>query len=180
MFVRTLIGRQAGQIIELPYHAGSQAIDFGTAETVTDAEAAAAGFVVAPTGADAPVEDFPAGYWSEPIDGGFDVFLVGGDKPLNDHLIPNLPAARSFAIEHAAGKIKPVAPVARGTREPKAGDVTIPDGWKEMKFNDGLSTLAAAVSTTPIKSKADAFAAIEQELAWRAEDEAAKAAGAAS
>lgn len=100
MFVRTLIGRAAGSIIEMPYHAATACFAVGTAERVTDEEIAAAG-LIQDTRPVVDPEQFPDGYRAEPEEwGGFYVLDPGG-VTLNERPFPNLAAARSFAHEHA-------------------------------------------------------------------------------
>jgi hypothetical protein len=97
MFVRQLIGRNAGQIVEMPYHAGSSNITMGTCAAVTDAELSEAGIEIPAMNSESPPEAMPEGFIVKDAEGGgFDI-LDGDGEVLNQDHIPNLAAARSFA-----------------------------------------------------------------------------------
>lgn len=111
MFVRQLIGPQAGEIIEMPYLAAQNCLSVGTVQEVTDAEIAEAGLKPADVTAPAKAETVPPGYRVEEFvavddddekftPGGYDVFDAGGVMLTAEHDIPNLAAARSFAWDH--------------------------------------------------------------------------------
>ncbi|MER8615977.1 hypothetical protein NKG99_03850 [Mesorhizobium sp. M1409] len=105
MFVRQLIGREAGTIIELPYHAATASLGMGTCAEVSDAEIAEAGLIPAPTYSAIRPDEMPAGYRAIPSEGGgFDVIDAGG-VTVNKEFIPNLPAARSFALALAGDEM---------------------------------------------------------------------------
>lgn len=100
MFVRQLIGRNAGQIVDMPYTAATSNIDMGTCAAVTDAEIAAAGLMPPDVVAQPLPEEMPLGFKAiETPGGGYDVVLNG--NVLNDLHIPNRAAARSFAQAYA-------------------------------------------------------------------------------
>jgi hypothetical protein len=100
MFVRQLIGREAGTIQDQPFHAATSNLAAGTVERVTDAELAAAGLSAAPGPSDSAPEAFPNGYLGKADEvSGFNVFGPDGGQ-LNEQPFPNLPAARSFAQAH--------------------------------------------------------------------------------
>jgi hypothetical protein len=97
MFVRQLIGREAGTIQDQPYHAATSNLAAGTVERVTDAELAAAGLSTAPGPSDSAPEAFPKGYLGKADEvSGFNVFGPNGSQ-LNERPFPNLAAARSYA-----------------------------------------------------------------------------------
>ncbi|GLK67013.1 hypothetical protein [Hansschlegelia plantiphila] len=101
MFVRQLIGRQSGAILDMPYEAATSNIAAGTCAPVTDHELREAG--VAPEGGleAARPEGIPSGFRIEPTeDGGFDVYEAGGIR-INDQPFPNIPAARSAVLDYA-------------------------------------------------------------------------------
>jgi hypothetical protein len=100
MFVRQLIGREAGTIQDQPFHAATSNLAAGTVERVTDAELAAAGLSTAPGPSDSAPEAFPNGYLGKADEvSGFNVFGTDGGQ-LNEQPFPNLAAARSFAQAH--------------------------------------------------------------------------------
>lgn len=108
MYVVQLIGRLAESVIELPYSAAQSGIAMGTCRLATDDEIKNAGII--PIEAPILVSDeiaMPDGYRFEPTEhGGYDLFDRGGVR-LNEEPFPNIPAARSFALEHAdAGLIR--------------------------------------------------------------------------
>lgn len=71
--------------------------------------------------------------------------------------------------------VVPAAPVIEyplprtATGDPDPVTVEIPDDWRELSGNK-MKAVAAQVSPIPIRSKADAVAAIEVELARRASE----------
>lgn len=105
MFVRQLIGREAGNIINMPYDAAQSCLAMGTVEAVTDEEIAAAGLEAPePVVANRP-DELPRGFRVEAIPGGgFDLFDPGGVNISKDVELPNLVAARDLAwsIVHPA------------------------------------------------------------------------------
>lgn len=124
MFVRTLIGRNAGSIVEMPYHIAEAAKLNGTAQAVSEQELAEAKVAVAKAPVLAPADSIPEGYKIEPDPvSGFNV-LDADDLVLTHHvLLKNMPAAREFARTHAAGlaaQKKPSAPVGRPVGGSKA------------------------------------------------------------
>jgi hypothetical protein len=102
MFVRTLIGREAGGIIDLPYSAAQACLAVGSAMAVTDEEVLAAGLTPPPAAPVNAPEGLPRDYRVEPDPEGpgFNVVDPGGVM-LNKQPLPNLAAARSLAHSHA-------------------------------------------------------------------------------
>ena len=111
MFVRQLIGPQAGEIIEMPHLAAQNCLSNGTVQEATDEEISAAGLKAAEVTPPAKAESLPPGYRVEEFiavdeadekftPGGYDVFDAGGVMLTAEHDIPNLAAARSFAWDH--------------------------------------------------------------------------------
>ena len=165
MFVRLLIGQQHGQIVDMPFHAAEAGLSAGSVAKVTDAELQAAGLADETKSSEAVPESMPNGYRAEPVPGGFDVFLGDGQESINDAVLPNLPAARSFAFAHAekaGGRKKPAR-----ADEKDPGSVDIPADWRVLSWPQ-LRVLASQVSDDPIKTKADALGAVDRELARRA------------
>lgn len=100
MYVRQLVGRLAGTIVQMPFSAATSNIAAGTCAMVTDDEVTAAGLQVEPAPTDAAPDGLPSGFRVEPTEGGgFDLLDPGGVR-LNQEPFPNLPAARSYAHEH--------------------------------------------------------------------------------
>lgn len=97
MFVRQLIGREAGNIINLPFTAAQSCLAMGTAGEVTDEEIAAAGLEPEPVVVNRP-DELPHGFRVETIPGGgFDLYDPGGVNISKDVDLPNLIAARDLA-----------------------------------------------------------------------------------
>lgn len=108
MFVKQLIGRMAGAVVEMPFAAATSNIAAGTCVLATEDEVAAAGLHAVPTVTATEPEVLPAGYRTEVAEvEGFDLFDAGGVR-LNQEPFANLPALLSFAHERATA----MAPVA--------------------------------------------------------------------
>ncbi|TPJ60829.1 Rho termination factor N-terminal domain-containing protein [Mesorhizobium sp. B2-6-1] len=153
MFVRQLIGREAGTIIELPYHAATASLGMGTCAEVTDDEIAEAGLTPAPTYSAIRPDEMPDGYRAVASEGGgFDVIDAGG-VVVNQEFIPNLPAARSFALALAGHEVPPADPV----------EVNDPDEDLEKMTRAELDALAAerGVDISEAKNKGDVIAALQ-------------------
>lgn len=125
MFVRTLIGRNAGTIIEMPYHVAQTAIMNGTAKEVSEQELEDAKLSVVIMATQEPPDSLPSGYTIEPDPlKGFNVLDAGGVVLTNEVLLPNLLAAREWARAHAASqdtqKPKPAAKSGRPVGGSKA------------------------------------------------------------
>lgn len=165
MFVRQLIGRQAGEIVEMPYHAGTSCIAMGTAGSVTDEEVAAAGLAPAPGPTQASAEGLPPGYRVTQTDGVYDLF-VGDDADgvaLNEIPLRNMVEARSVAESHRR-KVEDAA--AADLARLRERDATpIPDGWRDLAAPE-MKALGAKFADG-IVNKADAVAAIELEIERR-------------
>ena len=105
MFVRTLIGRNAGQIQEQPYHAATANLANGTALPVTEDEIREAG-IDAPRALSSSVEKMPEGYRvADDEEEGFNVFAPDG-KEIRKTPFKNLAEARAAANAHAADTAK--------------------------------------------------------------------------
>lgn len=149
MFVRQLIGREAGTIIELPYHAATASLGMGTCAAVTDDEIAEAGLTPARTYSAIRPDEMPQGYRAISGEGGgFDVIDAGG-VVVNQEFIPNLPAARSFALALAG-------------HETPAADEEEPELVLEKMTRAELDALAAerGIDISEAKNKADVIAAL--------------------
>jgi hypothetical protein len=174
MFVRLLIGRDAGRIVEQPYHAATANLAAGTVEQVSHEEAAEAGLSPTPAhaGEFAHPEALPRGYRVEPsIDddtpiGGFDVLDPGGVR-VNQEPLRNHTEARSLAREHALSARFPETgdPEAQSLTESE-DEVEIPENWRDMNAAD-LKELASYFSDD-VRNKSDAIEVIEAEVARRA------------
>ena len=117
MFVRTLVGRNAGNIIEMPFHVGETAIMNGTAKEVSEEELEAAKLSVVKMATQEPIDSIPPGYNIEQDSlSGYNVVDAGGVILTLDVLLPNMLAAREWARAHAeatntqAAKPQPKAP----------------------------------------------------------------------
>lgn len=107
MWVKQLIGRLAGSVVDLPYSAAENAIANGTAVAAMDEEVIAAGFQVENGPAPVNLDVMPIGYRVEPTEvGGFDLYDAGGVR-LNEEPIPNMAAVLSGAHDHRAATVLP-------------------------------------------------------------------------
>ncbi len=170
MFVRQLIGRQAGEIVEMPYHAAEACLSNGTVQRVTDAEIVAAGMTPPEP---PPVEAAPMvphGYEaiSRLDDQGYDLFRQPvtrnergdvTDEPVNEKPLHNLAALRDF-ITQVVEAPKPA--------DPQPAD--IPEGWQDLNAAD-MKALAVALGADPAPAtKADATAFVQSVVDARAAD----------
>lgn len=162
MFVKQLIGRLAGTVVDMPYAAATSNIAAGTCVLATDEEVAAAGLTSAPIADPAPAEALPIGYRIEPAEvGGFDVYDPGGVR-LNQMPHPNVPAARSAAADHAAGTVTVVAQVAiDALDEDEGGEIVLPDGYRlePASFGEGFDVFdpgSVLLNEEPIADEAEA------------------------
>ncbi len=184
MFVRQLIGRQAGEIIEMRADAAQACLAQGSAAPVTDEEMAAAG-MAKPQPEDDVAPGLPDGYEAlRRSDGlGFDVYrapvlrsddnVITSDS-LNVAPLPNMIAVRDFVAENGG--------TAPGGAPADSGNVAIPEDWQSLDAA-GMKSLAGALGAVPAPStKAAAVAFIEAVIAGRAAAaaEAADAAAAAA
>ncbi|QXZ79658.1 Rho termination factor N-terminal domain-containing protein [Rhizobium sp. L51/94] len=97
MYVRQLIGREAGNIIVMPYSAATSCLAMGTVAEVTDEEIEAAGLEVEVFSANLP-DALPHGFRVEALpEGGFDLYDPGGVNLSADISLPNMVAARDYA-----------------------------------------------------------------------------------
>lgn len=119
-------------------------------------------------------------FFSSPRSGVSKVFLVG-DWPDIRAAYENLgvPVERldASAAERQVSSI-PLAPAPASKVAEDPGSVVIPEGWEALPWSkpgaDGLTLrgLASSISPVPVLNKAEAIAAIEDELARRAPAEA--------
>ncbi|MGV1867218.1 MULTISPECIES: hypothetical protein [unclassified Rhizobium] len=109
MYVRQLIGREAGNIILMPFSAATSCLAMGTVAAVTDEEIEAAGLAVEVFSANLP-DTLPRGFRVEALpDGGFDLYDPGGVNISTEINLPNMVAARDYA--HSIVNPVDVAPV---------------------------------------------------------------------
>lgn len=151
MFVRQLIGREAGSIIPLPYHAAQAALDMGTCAPVTDEEIAQAGLDPEPSIVLVKPDEMPEGYRVDVAEGGgYNVIDAGGVNLTPDLEIPNLAAARSFAMEHAG--------LADDTAESPDDEAVakpeIPADWRDLPWFKMLHLARAYEPTVNRKDEA--------------------------
>ncbi|MGO8093218.1 Rho termination factor N-terminal domain-containing protein [Rhizobium leguminosarum] len=154
MFVRQLIGREAGNIINMPYSAAQSCLAMGTVEAVTDEDIAAAGLEPAePLVANRP-DELPRGFRVENIPGGgFDLYDPGGVNISRDVDLPNLIAARDLAwsILHPAEAAPDTTALEELTKADllkmaEAADIELAGNAKKA---DIIAALVAAGVTTP-------------------------------
>lgn len=151
MYVRTLIGRNAGQIQDQRSDVATSNISMGTAEIVSDEEMTAAGIVPPVNNLRETVERFPDGYTTkmDPISG-YLLFDPNGN-PVNTQPYPNLAQARSAAYNH------------EGSVEIKSNEVP---KYASMKVTE-LRAFAAEnkINLTTAKNKDEIVALIERAMA---------------
>jgi hypothetical protein len=111
MWVKQLIGRQQGKIVEMPFAEAQLAIDNDTAKLATPEEIAEAGHQPEGQVEEVHADKLLEGYRIEPSEGGgFDIFDAGGvqlnEDPLHNHIV-----ARDHAVNHARAmrKLPPIA-----------------------------------------------------------------------
>jgi hypothetical protein len=105
MFVKLLIGRAAGSIIDLRFDAAESGLAMGTCVLATEDEIALAG-LPPENGPSAVIPDaFPEGYSAKAHEvGGYMLFGPDGAQ-VRDEPFTNLSAARSFADELVASAV---------------------------------------------------------------------------
>ncbi|SER57821.1 hypothetical protein [Rhizobium sp. NFR03] len=169
MFVRQLIGREAGKIITLPYSAATSSIAMGTCVAATDEEIAEAGLLEVEVFRHPSPEEMPRGLQAIPsLGGGFDVVDAGG-VILNEGFLPNLPAARSFAVDLIA---------AQSTTDADASELAEPETPELIDFEKltrgELEALAAdrGIDVAGARTKADVVAALQAALKAASEAQA--------
>lgn len=168
MFVRQLIGRTAGTIVEMPYSAAEACLANGTVARVTDEEIRQAGLTPPEPPPQVAVPVVPPGYEAHSrIDGqGYDLFRQPVtrnergdiiDEAVNPTPLHNLAALRDFIAQVVE------APSHQDRTQP----VEIPEGWADLKAED-MKALAASLGADPAPAtKADAAAFIDAEVARR-------------
>ncbi|WP_284317317.1 hypothetical protein [Methylobacterium gnaphalii] len=103
--MKQLVGRLAGQVIDVPFSAAEAAQINGTAVRATDDEVLAAGHALNPEIVPADRMTLPAGYSLEPTEvGGFDLFDAARLR-LNQEPHPNIADAISAAHDHLAASV---------------------------------------------------------------------------
>lgn len=171
MFVRQLIGRQAGAIVDMPYADAKANLNAGTCAEATPEEIEAAGHEAQSGFVEVTPEALLAGYRIEPnIGGGFDLFDPGGvkvsEEPFHNHI-----AAREGAIAYSR-RARGMPDAVGGAGDPggggAGGDVTPPD-YETMTVEE-LSAEAGhrKLVTTGISLKADWIALLRHDDKVRA------------
>lgn len=156
-YVVSLIGQQAGDIIEMPAHAAEACISNGTARLPTEAELQEwlDSPKATPRSAEV-VERLIEGFETRRREDGqgYDLFVRDSEKPLNDAPLANLVQARDLAarVSEAAGGGDPV---------------DIPGDWEDLGLVE-LRALAQKIDPR-VKTNNQATAAIKAELKRRAE-----------
>jgi hypothetical protein len=164
MFVRQLIGRQANQIVDMPYADAMANLNAGTAARVTDDEVREAGHQAEAANLEVPPEQLLSGYRIEPaIEGGFDLYDPGGvkvsEKPFHNHI-----EARAGAIAYARkarGLPDLFDPTGQGGKSSSAGGDTEVD-YEDMKVDD-LKALADKRGVAATGNKAAIIKALERD-----------------
>lgn len=154
MFVRQLIGREAGNIINMPYDAAQSCLAMGTVAAVTDEEIADAGLQAPePVVANRP-DELPRGFRVEVIpSGGYDLFDPGGVNISKDVDLPNLIAARDLAwsVIHPVD-VAPDTEALEALKKDKLQEIANTAGLdipSNAKKGDIIAALVAAGITAP-------------------------------
>ncbi|ARM12127.1 MULTISPECIES: Rho termination factor N-terminal domain-containing protein [Rhizobium] len=162
MFVRQLIGREAGNIIYMPYDAAQSCLAMGTVAAVTDEEIADAGLEAPEPVVANRADELPRGFRVEAIPGGgFDLFDPGGVNISKDVDLPNLVAARDLAwsVVHPAETAPDTAALEELNKADllkiaEGASVDIPSGAKKADIIAAL--VAAGVTAPPVVEPAGA------------------------
>lgn len=198
MFVRQLIGSQAGQIIDLPYHAATACLAGGTVAAVTDDEVKEAGLEPEDDFVSLPPDEIPAGFRiEEDTEGpGYNVFDASGFNLTTETAIPHRIAAREFIMNYlqlekdgrptkkaSFGKVEqaeaqiPVVPTSQTTDVFGATDEDgdsddegedIPEDWRDLHHTKQIAL--AKKFDSKVSTKGEAVAALEAEEAKRSGD----------
>lgn len=150
VYLKSLIGRHAGQVADYPVHASQNLLQNGSHVRATEHEIVAGGFAPLFRTPENSLDEFPEGYAAIRLDDfdGFDVFNTAiSPTRLNDQPFRNLAAARSFATDHAehyAINLPVQQEIARKTA------IIIPDDWRNLS-PDNIHTIALLLdaSTAP-------------------------------
>lgn len=119
MWIKQLIGRLAGQVVELPFSAAENVIANGTGVVATDAEILAAGFVPGTAPVPARTDTLPLGYRAEPTEvGGYDLYDAAGAL-LNVEPLANMVVAVEAAHDHREAVYLPVQTISLGQVAPQ-------------------------------------------------------------
>lgn len=165
MFVKQLIGRQAGEIVEMEFAEAKVCLDAGTAQRVSDEEIEAASHQPAASRVNHTDEQLLAGYRIDPApdNSGYDAFDAGG-VPLNkDFTYRNFPQARDAVLAHSRA--------ARGL--PPAGETVTTTDKSEGEAEAGYSKMRQAdlkaecekrgIDAADAKKNADYVALLERD-----------------
>lgn len=122
----------------------------------------------------------PQGFWKVDLEA-TKVYVVGDwPRVVQKYEAANIPVvvikANDRDVLYGGGEIKspdvpvlvPAAPTPTAERRAQQSAVVIPEGWEQMPWAD-LRRLAASVTDQPVVNKAQATAAIRNELALREE-----------
>jgi hypothetical protein len=119
MWIKQLIGRLAGQVVDLPFSAAENVLANGTGVLATDTEVIAAGFDPVPVVAPVRTDVLPIGYRAEPTEvGGFDLYDAAGAL-VNVEPLANMIVAIEAAHDHREAVFLPVQTIPVGQLPPE-------------------------------------------------------------
>lgn len=119
MWIKQLIGRLAGQVVDLPFSAAENVVANGTGVLATDAEVLAAGFDPMPAVAPVRTDTLPIGYRVEPTEvGGYDLYDAAGAL-VNVEPLANMIVAVEAAHDHRKAVYLPVQTIPIGQLPPE-------------------------------------------------------------
>src|SRR5215213_1788293 len=100
MLVRSLIGKHAGQIVDMPYAVAQSCMAAGTVAEVNEQDVREAQAIIQEGYPLLQADSIPDGYSVKPDEvEGWNVFDPGGAR-LNGRPLPNAVAARSYAMDY--------------------------------------------------------------------------------
>lgn len=170
MFVRQMIGRHAGEIVEMRADAAQACLSQGSAAAVTDEEMTAAGLALPALPAPDTVPVLPAGYEFHPRQDslGFDVFRSPVERgegnaiisePLNVAPLHNLAALRDYVAALVAAKHDGANAAMKAQAEDALiaralAERGVPENWRRMSAAD-LKALAVSLGVDPAPGTKD-------------------------
>ena len=170
MWIKQLIGRLAGQVVDLPFSAAENVVANGTGVPATDAEVIAAGFEVVSVVVPVRTDVLPLGYRVEPTEvGGYDLYDAAGAL-VNVAPIVNMIAAVEAAHNHREATVMPLATIPIGEMSPLLPTPALPR-IADYSFDpveggfDVFDPAGARINEAPVADEASVRALVLAHLA---------------